>query len=68
MRELPLKRVLRRIKLDDLISDVEEYERWVKQAENTLRSAARDKEEGDYNWCCFKAQLPRGGEEDVRGG
>jgi HEPN domain-containing protein len=38
------------------ISDEEEYERWMKQAEATLASAKRDKEAGDYNWSCFKAQ------------
>lgn len=26
------------------------------QAENTLRSATRDRDVGDYNWSCFKAQ------------
>lgn len=39
-----------------MISDVEEYGRWLKQAKNTLLSARRDKEVGDYNWSCFKAQ------------
>jgi len=38
------------------ISDEEEYERWMRQAEATLASAKRDKEAGDYNWSCFKAQ------------
>lgn len=38
------------------ISDKEEYERWMRQAEATLASAKRDKEAGDYNWSCFKAQ------------
>ena len=39
-----------------MISDEEEYERWMKQAKNTLLSSKRDKEAGDYNWSCFKAQ------------
>jgi len=38
------------------IFDQEEYRRWMKQAEATLSSAKRDKDYGDYNWCCFKAQ------------
>ncbi len=33
-----------------------EYERWMKQAEKTLRSALRDLEGGDYEWASFKAQ------------
>jgi HEPN domain-containing protein len=28
----------------------------MKQAEATLASAKRDKEAGDFNWSCFKAQ------------
>lgn len=28
----------------------------MEQAKNTFQSATRDKETGDYNWCCFKAQ------------
>ena len=36
--------------------DREEFERWLKQAEKTLESAERDKNNEDYNWCCFKAQ------------
>lgn len=39
-----------------MISDEEEYERWLRQAKNTLLSSKRDKEAGDYNWSCFKAQ------------
>lgn len=39
-----------------MISDKKECERWLEQAKNTLQSATRDKERGDYNWCCFKAQ------------
>ena len=38
------------------IYDKDEYERWMKQAEATLTSAKRDRDHGDYNWCCFKAQ------------
>ena len=33
-----------------------EYERWMKQAEKTLRSALRDLEGEDYEWASFKAQ------------
>lgn len=36
--------------------DNEEYDRWLKEAENTLRSAGSDKDNGFYNWCCFKCQ------------
>lgn len=36
--------------------DQEEYERWIKEAENTFKSAIVDKEQGFYNWCCFKCQ------------
>jgi len=36
--------------------DNEEYDRWLKEAENTLRSAESDKNNGFYNWCCFKCQ------------
>jgi len=36
--------------------DNEEYDRWLKEAENTLRSAQIDKENGFFNWCCFKCQ------------
>ncbi|MEM2950957.1 MAG: HEPN domain-containing protein [Nitrososphaeria archaeon] len=38
------------------IYDKDEYERWVKQADATLASAKRDRDAGDYNWSCFKAQ------------
>ena len=41
---------------DKLISDVSEYDRWLRQARSTLLSAGRDREAGDYNWSCFKAQ------------
>jgi HEPN domain-containing protein len=39
-----------------MITDREECKRWLEQAEKTLESAERDKQAGDYNWCCFKAQ------------
>lgn len=35
--------------------DEEEFERWMKQAERTLKSAERDKNAGDHPWACFKA-------------
>jgi len=38
------------------VLDEEEYLRWVRSAESTLRSARGDWERGDYNWACFKAQ------------
>ena len=34
--------------------DYEEYNRGVNEAENTFKSAIVDKENGFYNWCCFK--------------
>ena len=39
-----------------MLSDRKEYQRWLEQAKNTLLSATRDKEAGDHNWSCFKAQ------------
>lgn len=36
--------------------DNEEYDRWLKEAENTYKSAEIDKQNGFYNWCCFKCQ------------
>ncbi|WP_297420582.1 HEPN domain-containing protein [Thermococcus sp.] len=33
-----------------------EHERWMEQAEKTLRSVLRDLEGGDYEWVSFKAQ------------
>ena len=36
--------------------DEVEFKRWMRQAERTLESAEKDKNSGDYNWCCFKAQ------------
>ncbi len=39
-----------------LAFDREEYERWLKQATNTLQSAQKDKDSGYFNWACFKAQ------------
>ena len=35
--------------------DENEYERWMKSAKHTLRSAKADRKGGDYNWACFKA-------------
>lgn len=35
--------------------DEEEFRRWIKQAEQTLKSAERDKNAKDYSWACFKA-------------
>jgi len=37
-----------------IMFDYEEYNRWVNEAENTFKSAIVDKENGFYNWCCFK--------------
>lgn len=34
--------------------DTEEYNRWMNEANNTFKSAVVDKENGFYNWCCFK--------------
>ncbi len=34
--------------------DTEEYNRWMNEANNTFKSAVIDKENGFYNWCCFK--------------
>ncbi|MFA4646146.1 HEPN domain-containing protein [Pyrococcus kukulkanii] len=34
----------------------EEFERWIRQVEYTLRSARADAESGFYSWACFKAQ------------
>ena len=36
--------------------DEEEYNRWMKNAQTTLRSAINDKSSQFYNWACFKAQ------------
>mgnify|MGYP000312404807 CR=1 FL=1 len=36
--------------------DENEFERWMKSARATLKSAEGDLERGDYNWACFKAQ------------
>jgi HEPN domain-containing protein len=33
-----------------------EYDRWMKSAKTTLRSATNDKLSEFYNWTCFKAQ------------
>ncbi|MBA7645748.1 hypothetical protein ES703_53506 [subsurface metagenome] len=34
--------------------DTEEYNRWMNEANNTFKSAIVDKDNGFYNWCCFK--------------
>lgn len=34
--------------------DTEEYNRWMNEANNTFKSAIVDKENGFYNWACFK--------------
>jgi len=36
--------------------DGEEFERWFKQAEQTLKSAEHDAEGGFWNWACFKSE------------
>ena len=36
--------------------DDDEYDRWMNEAKNTLRSAIIDKDNKYYNWCCFKCQ------------
>lgn len=36
--------------------DRDEYRRWYEQARHTLASAERDLRDGDFAWCCFKAQ------------
>ena len=36
--------------------DREEFERWLSQAEYTLRSAENDLNSKFYSWACFKAQ------------
>ncbi len=36
--------------------DYDEYNRWMNEAENTFKSAIVDKDNGYYNWCCFKSQ------------
>jgi len=40
----------------DMAFDQDEYERWMAQAEHTLKSAIGDVDDGDYGWACFKAQ------------
>jgi HEPN domain-containing protein len=40
--------------------DKEEYERWIKQADYTLKSAKRDKDAKDFSWACFKAHQAAG--------
>ncbi len=36
--------------------DYDEYNRWMNEADNTSKSAIVDKDNGFYNWCCFKCQ------------
>ncbi|KUO87265.1 MAG: DNA-binding protein [Thermoproteus sp. JCHS_4] len=36
--------------------DCDEYYRWIRQAEYTLRSIDADMSSGNYSWACFKAQ------------
>lgn len=36
--------------------DEAEYDRWARMAGATLASAEGDRDRGDYNWACFKAQ------------
>jgi len=36
--------------------DETEFQRWWTQSEQTLGSSERDRQSGDYNWACFKAQ------------
>ena len=38
-----------------VVLDAQEYERWMKSAYKTLESARRDRENGFYNWACFKS-------------
>lgn len=45
--------------------DMPEFERWLKQAENSLESAKVDKKNGYYNWACFKCQ--QAGEYALKG-
>lgn len=36
--------------------DRDEWERYLRQGNHTLKSARSDMDEGDYDWACFKAQ------------
>lgn len=36
--------------------DDDEFERWLRQGEDTLRSAESDLKNGHFNWACFKCQ------------
>jgi HEPN domain-containing protein len=36
--------------------DCDEYSRWIRQAEYTLRSIDADMNSSNYSWVCFKAQ------------
>jgi HEPN domain-containing protein len=39
-----------------VILNEREFNRWIKSAKHTLESAKVDKDNGFYNWACFKAQ------------
>jgi len=39
-----------------LAFDKDEYERWLRQAKDTLESAEEDLKNHRFNWSCFKAQ------------
>ncbi len=39
-----------------LVFDKEKYERWFRQAKDTLESAEEDLNNRRFNWSCFKAQ------------
>jgi HEPN domain-containing protein len=38
------------------LADVEEYKRWIGQAERTFELIDADIEYGGYSWACFRAQ------------
>jgi len=38
-----------------MVFDDTEYNRWLKQAKNTLEGANKDLESSQFNWACFKA-------------
>ncbi len=40
----------------NIMFDRDEFERWMAQASDTLKSARQDYSIKSYNWCCFKAQ------------
>lgn len=45
--------------------DLDEFRRWLAQAQHTLASAEKDLQEGDFDWACFKAQ--QAGEYALKG-